>query len=174
MIGKESALITALLFGFVVIKVVWIARGDIPTALGVFDSAGLAMVVVGGFLSAFPLISAIVLGLAMFELSKTCNRKKTFPFIKLSDRPVGVIAVVAAVGCFFLAPWPIMAFSTLIGPGMGFLSRKKKPLRQAAVGFCCWHHSFDLESPPLRCMASSRGLDFSEAWPAANGGLCPK
>ena len=30
--------ITVLAFGFVVVKVIWIARGDIPTALGVFDS----------------------------------------------------------------------------------------------------------------------------------------
>lgn len=69
-IGKEPAFITALLFGFVVLKVIWIARGDIPTALGVFDSAGLATVIAGGLLSAFPLISAVMLGFATFELGR--------------------------------------------------------------------------------------------------------
>jgi len=42
--------ITILAFAFVVIKVIWIARGDIPTALGVFNSAGLVTIIAGGLL----------------------------------------------------------------------------------------------------------------------------
>jgi len=83
-----------LLFGFVVIKVIWMARGDIPTTLGVFNSAGLATVIAGGLLSAFPLISAIVLGLATFELSRTWLSVRTF----LRDTFVVMIGLAAAVG----------------------------------------------------------------------------
>jgi hypothetical protein len=118
LMGKEPALITALLFSFVVIKVIWIARGDIPTALGVFDSAGLATVIAGGLLSVFPLISAVVLGIAVFELSRSVSFTKTFPFISAPDKSFWVIGLAATVGCFFLTPWPIMVY----GAGLGFLS----------------------------------------------------
>lgn len=114
-IGKESALITALLFSFVVIKVVWIARGDIQTALGVFNSAGLASVIVGGLLSALPLISAATLGVATFELSKNWPFIKAFWPIKRRDTTVWILGLAAAAACFFLTPWPIMAAGALLG-----------------------------------------------------------
>lgn len=114
-IGKEPALITALLFSFVVIKVVWIARGDIQTALGVFNSAGLASVIAGGLLSALPLISAAALGVATFELSKSWPLIKAFPFIRRRDTTVWILGLAAAVACFFLTPWPIMAAGALLG-----------------------------------------------------------
>jgi hypothetical protein len=109
-LGKEPALITALLFGFVVIKVIWIARGDIPTALGVFDSAGLATVIAGGLLSALPVISAVVLGIAVFELSGGRPFTKRAP-----DKSFWVIGLAAAVGCFFLTPWRIMVSGVILG-----------------------------------------------------------
>jgi lactoylglutathione lyase len=113
LIRKEPALITALLFSFVVIKVIWIARGDIPTALGVFDSTGLATVIAGGLLSAFPLISVLALGIATFEIGRSLRAGCAFP----RDKFVVVIGSAATVGCFFLTPWPIM----LLGAGLGLL-----------------------------------------------------
>jgi hypothetical protein len=118
-IGNQPAFITAVLFGFVVIKVVWIARGDIPTALGVFNSAGLATVIAGGLLSAFPLISAAVLGLAVFKLVRSQPFRKAFPFVKLPDKSIWVTGLAAAVGCFFLTPWPVMASGAIIGAVAG-------------------------------------------------------
>ena len=118
-IGNQPVFITALLFGFVVIKVVWIARGDIPTALGVFNSAGLATVIAGGLLSAFPVVSAVALGLAAFKLVSSQPFSKAFPFVRLSDMPVWLTGLAAAVGCFFLTPWPIMAFGAIIGAVAG-------------------------------------------------------
>jgi hypothetical protein len=109
-LGKEPALITALLFSFVVVKVIWIARGDIPTALGVFDSAGLATVIAGGLLSALPLISAVVLGIAVFELSRGGSFAKRAP-----DKSFWAIGLAAAVGCFFLTPWPVMVSGVFLG-----------------------------------------------------------
>jgi hypothetical protein len=94
--------LTALLFAFVVIKVVWIARGDIPTALGVFDSAGLATVIVGGLLSTLPLISAVALGWAAFQISRHRSSDRKF----LHDTSAWLWLSAAAGACFFLTPWP--------------------------------------------------------------------
>ena len=121
--------ITILALAFVVIKVLWIARGDIPTALGVFNSAGLVTVIAGGLLSALPLISAAAFGLAMFEIIKSWLRDYrarlqqagrrgrircalgTFP----RDAPLLAGFSAAAVACFALAPWPVMASCAFIG-----------------------------------------------------------
>lgn len=121
--------ITILAFAFVAIKVLWIARGDIPTALGVFNSAGLVTVIAGGLLSALPLISAAAFGLAMFEIIKSWlldyrarlqqagrpGRIRcalgTFP----RDAPLLAGFAAAAVACFALAPWPVMASCAFIG-----------------------------------------------------------
>lgn len=88
--------ITVLAFGFVVLKVIWIARGDIPTALGVFNSAGLATVIVGGLLSALPLISAIALGLAVFNITKSRFLTGKIPHDNLPGRGSVVLAWVAS------------------------------------------------------------------------------
>jgi hypothetical protein len=121
--------ITILAFAFVVIKVIWIARGDIPTALGVFNSAGLATVIAGGLLSALPLISAAALGLAMFEIIKSwllAYRAGSQPAGRrgrirraLGAFPRDILPwagfSAAAVACFVLAPWPVMASGAFIG-----------------------------------------------------------
>jgi hypothetical protein len=125
LIGKEPALITALLFSFVVIKVIWIARGDIPTALGIFDRAGLATVIAGGLLSAFPLIPAIIFGIAMFELGRSL----------LHDKFALMIGCAAAVGGFFLTPWTIMACGAVLGLVSGFLVEKAAFFRKAIFVF---------------------------------------
>ena len=96
--------ITVLAFGFVVIKVIWIARGDIPTALGVFNSAGLPAVIAGGLLSALPLISAAALGLAAFEIVKSPRRIRAWVWFSA-----------AAVAGFVLTPWPVMASGAFLG-----------------------------------------------------------
>jgi hypothetical protein len=116
--AKEPALITVLLFAFVVIKVVYIAQGDIQTALGVFNSASLTTVIVGGLLSAFPIVFAGILGLATYELIRGASFRK----------PPGVVEVViwgaAALGCLFLTPWPIFAFTVVLGIISGLVVRR--------------------------------------------------
>jgi hypothetical protein len=161
---NQPAFITALLFGFVVIKVVWIARGDIPTALGVFNSAGLAAVIAGGLLSALPVISAVVLGLAAFDLVSSQPFRRAFPFVRLCDKSVWVTGLAATVGCFFLTPWPIMAFGAVIGAVAGgaalYASKKKIRAKEPSwnSGYSCLVGSIPysgLESSPLLGMASS-------------------
>jgi hypothetical protein len=87
-IGEHKWIITIALFGFVLIKVLVIARGNTQIALGIFNSAGAATVVVGGILSAFSLVSALTFGLAIALLVRTFPLIRTFPsIIKIIRRP---------------------------------------------------------------------------------------
>jgi hypothetical protein len=129
--------IIVLAFVFVVIKVIWIARGDIPTALGVFNSAGPATVIAGGLLSALPLISAIALGLAVFEITKSWllpDRARLPPAVRRGgvrrvfgkfprDPFVWTVFITAAVACFLLTPWLVMASGAVLGLVSGILAR---------------------------------------------------
>jgi hypothetical protein len=138
--------ITVLAFAFVVIKVIWIARGDIPTALGVFNSAGIATVIAGGLLSALPLISAIALGLAVFENIKSWLSSDRVPLQPAGrgarvrhtlgkfprDPFIWTVFIAAAAACFLLTPWPVMASGALLGLVSGIVawaaSKPKKPV----------------------------------------------
>jgi hypothetical protein len=120
--------ITAFAFSYVIIKVVWIARGDIPTALGVFNSAGLATVIVGGLLSALPVISATALGWTVFQISRSWLLERSFP----RDTSSWIVLSVAVVTCFFLTPWPVMASGAFLGLACGIAtgwvaSKAEKP-----------------------------------------------
>ena len=124
--------ITALAFSYVIIKVIWIARGDIPTALGVFNSAGLATVIVGGLLSALPVISATALGWAVFQISRCWLRQGKFP---RAPYPWIVLSA-AGIACFFLTPWPVMASGAFLGFVCGIFAGWlcSKPEEPAADG----------------------------------------
>jgi hypothetical protein len=123
--AKNAALVTAFLFAFIIIKVFYIAHGNTETALGVFNSAGPTTVIVGALLSVFPLISALLLGLALFELSRGSPPPfvKAPPFIRRDYDAVWVILLAAAVACLFLTPWPIMVTSVVLGLASGFALR---------------------------------------------------
>jgi hypothetical protein len=109
-IVKQPALTTAILFAFLVAKVMYVARGDITTALGVYDSAGLTTVIVGGLLSSMPLVAAGVLGIAIFEL------------IIQVQRWVFGLALLAAGACFFLASWEITGITVILGVLAGLIA----------------------------------------------------
>jgi hypothetical protein len=121
--AKNAALVTAFIFAFIIIKVFYVAHGNTETALGVFNSAGPTTVVVGALLSVFPLISALLLALALFELSRGAPFVKTPPFIRRDYDAVWAILLVAAVACLFLKPWPIMVTSLVLGLASGFVLR---------------------------------------------------
>ena len=137
--------ITILAFAFVVIKVIWIARGDIPTALGIFNSTGLVTVIAGGLLSALPLISAAALWLAMFEIIKRwllAYRDHSQPVgqrgrirLALGTCPRNTLTwagfSAAAVACFVLAPWPVMTSGAFIGLISGFAAARAARTKKA-------------------------------------------
>jgi hypothetical protein len=125
-ITNEPALLTVLLSAFVVIKVIYVAQGDIQTGLGVFNSAGVATVIAGGLLSAFPLISATLLALASFEMARTRGGIRTRPFNKRRAVALWAIWGSAAISCFLLTPWTIAAASFLLGLLFGFAIELKR------------------------------------------------
>jgi hypothetical protein len=88
------------------------------------------MVITGGLLSAFPLVSAVILGLATYQLSISCQTSKSFPFIRRLDTMTLAVTLIAILSCLYLTPWTIMAVSALLGIICGFTTRPKKPLRQ--------------------------------------------
>src|SRR5215469_16827409 len=122
-ITKEPALLTVLLSAFVVIKVIYVAQGNIQTALGVFSSAGVPSVIAGGLLSALPLFSATVLGLASFEFAWTLRNSRVAPLTRRQAVVLRAIWVAAATTCILLTPWAILASSLALGAAFGFAVR---------------------------------------------------
>jgi hypothetical protein len=130
-IAANAALMTALLFTFLVAKVMYVARGDITTALGVFDSAGLTTVIVGGLLSSLPLVAAGVLGITIFAL--TFALLALIPWFRAESEfefefelSIVVVSLVAAFACFFLATWEILIVTVAAGATAGLVARVAK------------------------------------------------
>lgn len=122
-LANNTVLITVSLFVFVVVKVIYVAHGDIETALGILNTAGPTTVIVGALLSVFPLVSGLVLGLTLFELSSGPSFVGHPPFIRRDYALISAIGAAAAVGCLFLTPWPIMASSVAVGLASGLVLR---------------------------------------------------
>jgi len=115
---EHTFLATAALFGLILMKVIWMASGNIETALGIFNSAGPVTVVVGGLVSAFPLVLAIALGFFFLNLAR---RFPSWP-----ERFTWLTGLLGAAGCFFLTPWPIAAATALVGLFSGLTSEIKR------------------------------------------------
>jgi hypothetical protein len=160
-IGDPKWRITVALAGFVLIKVIWIARGNIQTALAIFNSAGIVTVITGGLLSAFPLVSSLALAFVIFvlirrqrreivrrdheraatglgkaELRKLHGKEPTIDPVTSRDvdeRLIWFTGLVAIVGCFFLTPWPIVVASVVFGLLSGFAAPMKEENRSKRV-----------------------------------------
>jgi predicted RNA binding protein YcfA (HicA-like mRNA interferase family) len=110
---------TLLIAGYLIIKGYVIARGDLSTALGILQYAGLASVVVAGLLSSLPILAALMFGWTVF---------RTFRALVQSSVPEGqaefgpglrlqlatVMAGAFAVA-FFFTPWPYLAAAAVFG-----------------------------------------------------------
>ena len=153
--GDRKWRITVVLAGFVLIKVIWIAHGNIQVALTVFNSAGVVTVITGGILSAFPLVSAVALAFVIFvlvnrqfirqreiaqdhertatELSKIESNKvhseeparRSGTNSTAYEKLIWFTGLSAVVGCFFLTPWPIVVASALLGTASGLAAQIK-------------------------------------------------
>jgi hypothetical protein len=110
---KRKLFATILLFGFVFLKVIIVAKGSIPIALGIVQTAGPASIVVGSLLSGLPLVAAALLVVWV----RQAYVDKTPPSIAL--------ALLALIVCTFMTPWflllPSLVFS-LIAAAMSALS----------------------------------------------------
>lgn len=105
--------------GFVVLKGYVIARGDLATALGILQYAGLATVVTAGLLSSLPILAAAMLA---FTVIHTIG----------SHGPPGLrYRLWVMLGAFVLAavftPWAYLVLAALIGLGIGATRRWHAP-----------------------------------------------
>jgi hypothetical protein len=115
---KRALAVTVLLFTFLALKVTVVAKGDIPTAQGIFQTANPAVTAIGALLSGLPLGAVAVLVVFGYRAAKDASRES------------GVLAAVAALACFFIAPWPVFVASALAGPVAGYTMRQRQRLRQ--------------------------------------------
>jgi hypothetical protein len=100
--------------GFVVLKCYTIARGDLTTALGILQYAGLATVVIAGLLSSLPILAAAMLAYAVIQMIES-----------LSARGRRARSAVVVLGTFVLAavftPWTYLLFAAVTGLVIGLL-----------------------------------------------------
>jgi hypothetical protein len=135
-ISGNAALTTVALFTFLAVKLIYVARGDITTALGVFNSAGLATVIVGGLLSSLPLVAASVLGITSFALTSTLiARTKWFRREVEFEWSIFLAAFVAFIASFFLATWQIMIGTIGLGAVAGLVSHWAKKYKRKRIRF---------------------------------------
>jgi WD40 repeat protein len=117
---KNNAAAGTLFLGvFLVVKGYVIAKGDLTTALGILQYAGLASVVIAGLLSALPILAAGMLAFAVYRVTVVVRLdKKPQPGhrgLHLPAYPLVVVTVAAAVVSAVFTPWPFMAGAVVIG-----------------------------------------------------------
>lgn len=122
---------TLLVAAFVVLKGYVIARGNLATALGILQVAGLASVVIAGVLSSLPMLAAAFLATTVYRTvrvlipaSEAANESGGRPDGPVSWReklnfrgrvPVFWTMVGAFVLCAFFTPVPYMVFAIFLG-----------------------------------------------------------
>ena len=128
----SQARISLLLFGFLILKVLLVAKGDLVTALGVINVSGVVTVVVGAALSALPIVAAILLGFGTYVVASGTTR----PAGWTTARTSGSFAVVA-IAAMILSPWHLAA--AVIGVSLvgGLIDRFRRNRKRRAV--TRWH-----------------------------------
>ncbi len=108
--------VTILLFAFLAVKVIVVAKGDISTALGIFQATNPAVTVIGALLSGLPLGAVAVLVIVGYRAAEEVSLEGY------------ALAVAAALACFFITPWPILAASLIVAPVAGYTMRLRQRL----------------------------------------------
>lgn len=108
--------VTILLFVFLILKVIVPAKGDIPTALAIFQTTSLAVTVIGALLSALPLVAVAALLLFSYRAARNASLEGY------------ALAAAAILICFFVTPWPVLAASVIVGPIAGYTMRQRQRL----------------------------------------------
>jgi hypothetical protein len=109
---------TLLAAGFVILKGYVIARGDISTAVGILQYAGLATVVTAGLLTSLPILTAAMLANRLDWTIRTWRRGRPGDHWRLVVVLAGAIVLAG-----FFAPWPYLPFAVLYGVLFGLWQR---------------------------------------------------
>jgi hypothetical protein len=106
--------------GFVVLKGYVIARGDLATALGILQYAGLTTVVTASLLSSLPILAAAMLAYTVFEMTgshATAGR----------TRQLGLVMLGAFVLAAMFTPWTYLVLAVGIGLVIALLKTRPVP-----------------------------------------------
>jgi hypothetical protein len=108
--------------GFVVLKGYVIARGDLATALGILQYAGLTTVVTAGLLSSLPILAAAMLAYTIIEM--TGAHASPGDTWRLYSVAFGTFVLAA-----FFTPWTYLVLAVIIGLVIAWLKtgRVRKP-----------------------------------------------
>jgi hypothetical protein len=102
---------TLILAAFLVVKGYVIARGNLATALGILQYAGLTSVVISGLLSSLPILAALMLGWLIFRMMRGW-----FPrFSPESRKALACVLLGSFVLSFFFTPVPYMLAAIVLG-----------------------------------------------------------
>ena len=102
---------TLILAAFLVVKGYVIARGNLDTALGILQYAGLTSAIVAGLLSGLPILAALMLGWTVFR-----TVKGWFPGFHPESRKALACVLAGAFGLSaFFTPWPYVAAAVCLG-----------------------------------------------------------
>ncbi len=117
---------TLLLAAFLVVKGYVLAKGDIPTALGILQYAGLTSVVIAGLLSSLPILAAAMLGWTVYRTVRALLPVPRGPGDGRPprDQKLGSLAVVTlgtAALSAVVTPWTFMVGAIGIGLLIGVL-----------------------------------------------------
>lgn len=115
-IEERKLTVTILLFAFLILKVIVPAKGDIPTALAIFQTTSLAVTIIGALLSALPLLAVAVLVVFGYQAARN---------VSLQGH---ALAAAAALVSFFVTPWPLLAASAVVAPVAGYTMRQRQRL----------------------------------------------
>lgn len=105
---------------FLVLKGYVLAKGDLTTAVGILQYAGITNVVIAGLLSSLPILAAAIFAFALYRVSGTGQRTTV---------PLAAVTVSAAVLCTAFTPWTIAAGSAAFGLIFGLGERVFSPAR---------------------------------------------
>jgi hypothetical protein len=116
---KSNAAAGTLFLGvFLVVKGYVIAKGDLSTALGILQYAGLASVVIAGLLSALPILFAAMLAFTVYRMIlpvRLDGPEGSRRGLHLPAFPLIVVMVTAALLSAVFTPWTFIAGAVAIG-----------------------------------------------------------
>jgi WD40 repeat protein len=118
---KGNAAAGTLFLGvFLVVKGYVIAKGDLSTALGILQYAGLASVVIAGLLSGLPILFAAMLAFTVYRIILPVRLDGKPPEgtprgLHLPAFPLVVVTAAATVLSAVFTPWTFMAGAVAIG-----------------------------------------------------------
>lgn len=100
----KPAAISLVLFMFLILKVIAVAKGDTFTALGILQTASLTTIVVGGLLSGLPLLSASLFAAVVYRLIRDWPRQGYAGY---------ALTAACLLVCIFVTPWFLLAITSL-------------------------------------------------------------